>query len=461
MKRYFEYLLQKNKKIICIILVLFLILNSVIMATQLPSLAKISFNDCLGTMCFSIFALVIACYLFPILIMQKYMNISSVDMVYSFPLKKHKLILSEVLFNWLILFIPYIITCLIGIMLSVSLSDYIRLHLMLACFEASVICSMLYLFNIFILSKCNSIRDALIIEGLYFIVFVLLALTVPRFFAENSISWQVYGIIYQNISDIMNYLSPLRALFSLGNMNHLLLIIIVYLVYSGVLIIAIMKSIQYRKAENSGGISDSILTYSLAVNLITVLLLLSSAAGDFINVNIFLYLAIFVCYCGINFIAQRNFKIKIRHIVLFILCIAISYMARYAYIHSGCFNEIYAYKPYLESNVSEKVGIEYNVFSNSGENIRFDLSSKLNSMADIKVVAKQIHEMLIKDYLNQDNQLNLDNYTGNRVTITYINSKSKDKKIKFDYEISDTQLKKIKELISENNLDVQSEIIKY
>lgn len=452
MKKYLKYLLLKNKKLFIILIVLFIVVHPLFILNNILGQHLKLFNEMRAH---SIIALLIVMFLaliIPVIMQKKQMEIRGTDVLYSLPMKQEKRIYTEIIYGWLLIFIPYIISCLLTTMIIVN---YIKTDAVLLCsffVYYVIIASAWYLFNTFIISKCNSIRDAIIVEGLYLLVLFLLYIQPSNFFTINSISQEVANIMVNKSQILFEFISPINAIIALNYQNAGWMVAIVNIMYCVILLWLIKMSIKRKQAEKSEGISDSRILYPLALFLI-IFIMLTSTASNYNDNGIALIncLFLFLCYIIGNFIAQRKFKVKVRHVILFIGSIAFSFVLKSIYIQTGCFEGAYSYQHIKNA---DKIYVAYSLYE-TGEDNQYDLSEYNlsgydDSLDNILNASLKVQDKLVDEYKKRENESSRFISNG-YLNVQYFQSKNEEVQV-YSYAISYSDAQEIKRVFNEYDL---------
>lgn len=447
MKKYLDYLLQKNKRLFVIFTALFMVVHSLSLLLYISEDTYIHrFGDNLNNArSFSIAAIIILVILInimPVMIQKKQMNLNSADLIYSIPIKREKCLFVEIIYGWIVVFVPFITSCIL-VLLIMSMSISVNLVLLTSYFiYCIIVTSAWYLFNVFIVSKCNSIRDSFIIEVLYLLIFILILTQFSTFFYANSINEEVASVVFGKWNYVIEFLSPINGLIAQNFSDNKWILSIAYLIYCVLFLLLINKSIKNKQAEKSGDISESKLLYPLTLNLIIIIILISSVnfmVTEAVDLKYLVFL--FICYITGNFIAQRQFKIRVKHILLFIVCIAISYTFRYVYIQSACFNEAYSYR---EIKNVDKIYITYTLYGYY-ENPTYDLIGMDENLDVVKEVTLKLQDGFVKNY-KENNATMTDLSKDGYIKIQYIHRGKVTTLQEYTYDIVASDVQKIKRL---------------
>lgn len=352
MKNYFTYLIKNNKNIILFIAVLFLLLHSFITISFQFTYLNVDMEvfDCRILSIGAILLLLILVYVFPLVLHKQYLKTSSADMYYALAMRKETQSLIHVAYGWTIVFVPFLVSCVINLLL-IQTSMEVRMQYMLYYVLMLVVASALYLWNTYLVFKCNSQKDALIVLAMYFFIFFIVWIRLYAFVSANTFAF-IPGFMEAKLNHLSLFtmlFSPI-AIFTSSNITQFLatdawIIIAAYFIYNIIFALLVYRAAKAKQAEDVGAITNAKITYPFALSAIVVILLLTSLNGYSTTMTIAsLYIFLFIAYIGVNLIAQRDFKIKVRHILMFVLSIVISFAIRFVYIESDAFNLALQYK---------------------------------------------------------------------------------------------------------------------
>lgn len=459
MKDYLKYLLRDNRKLLLILIVLFIVIHPLVAIAQLintPDLFAygVSGHECITPSIIALIALVTMAMVIPIVIQQKRVQLKGVDQLYSLPISRQKLMLTELIYGWIIVFVPFIVSCVLEVVLIGFQPIKVPLELATIFIYFIVIVTGWYSFNMFITSKCNSIKDAIIVEVLYIVIFVLLLLQLNNFSYNHSISYEVANKMNDQASDFFSFIIPVSALVITNYSIKLIAVGIVYTIYTLIFTWLTIRTVKNKKVENCGDVSDSKVLYPLALMLILFILLISNSIyNQGIVEMLSFYTFLFICYIIVNFIAQRNFKIRLRHLLLFVVSICLSYLFTYAYTQTGCFYLAYEYKDienvkrvyitYHELNEKEEIFTKLDKYYVIGEE-----ESLLNMME----VADKLQSDLVSDFKKGRHESLLKLANGSYgISFTYF---KEDKTTQvFNYELSRERLEALKRMCAKNEVE--------
>lgn len=448
MKKYLKYLLNKNKRLFVVFTVLFTIMHSLFLLLDVSESVYINrfeknIESVSSYSSLALIGLVLLIIIMPVMIQKKQMSVNGADLIYSIPMKREKRLFTEILYGWIVIFIPFIISC-IFVLFIMSMTISVNLVMLAFYFlHCVIVTSAWYFFNVFIVNKCNSIRDSFIVEVLYIVIFLLIIALITNFFSFNSITIETAGAIIQKWNNIIEFVVPISALIAKNYLDNGWILSLAYLIYSIILLVLIKKSSQNKQAEKSGDLSESKLLYPLALNLIIIIILISSVSGRFnLGTKFQYYIFLFICYIVGNFVAQRRFKVKVKHILLFIVCITISYIFRYAYIQTACFNEAYSYR---EIKNVDKIYITYTLHGNY-ENQTYDLIGMEENLDIVMDVSVKIQDEFVKEYKESNGVPAQKFHDDGIIRFQYIHKDKKTIVQEYTYDISARDVQKIKRL---------------
>lgn len=115
------------------------------------------------------------CYIIPISNNAYLMKKNTIDYYYSLPITRRTILNINLLVGYLKIIIPFTISYIIGVIISISKVDTLNSSLFINFYFCLVIYSLaLYLFNSFIASRANTVVDSVIFVILYSFVFILI-----------------------------------------------------------------------------------------------------------------------------------------------------------------------------------------------------------------------------------------------------------------------------------------------
>lgn len=315
-----------------------------------------------------------------------------------------------------------------------------------------------YLFNCYISCKCNSLRDAIIVEILYLTIFILFLIQIGDFFYAYSINYHVANNVGVKAGYILQFASPITALITIQAYGLLSFYLpIIYCIYGILFIIAIRISIRNRKSEDCGSVSESKILYSLPLSIILIILLITYITPYYSYESVFgIYLFLFICYLCVCFIAQRNFKLRGYHILMFVICVLFSISLRLVYIKTACFTFAYQYRNMQDT---KEIRMELNTFNYDEENMEPLLEyvdSSEETLKNIKEATLKIQDYLVQEYV-EGRGVNRYFIRGNDegyVSVMYANGDVKDNEIQeFKYYLNEENIARMNAILEEHHIE--------
>lgn len=411
-KTYLKHLLKRNKKLIIIQFLILITLycysninpftNNIYLYMRLFGL-----KDIINTY---LYACVI---IYPIYLISKNYKQNGCDLNLSLPITKEKRYLNELIFGWIIIFIPYIIWIFLN-----YFTGYLRVetlnsvHILFRSMLIILPMTVIFLLNCLISIKSNHLFDAILIVITSNLAIFILPYTLDVFFSNNSI-----GSSLSVISDyIFNYdilsVEPLHFasfLFLLicpyqfirvllyGQFDmYMLMAIALYLMMVVLLLFLNLITYRNKKSEDYGSKKHNKYMYSSIICLITFMILLLVISQSKLNVVCIWLVTIFCFYIGTFCLAERNISISFKKILVYLLLIACTIIFRITYVYTygfGCFHDYRSIEEVEKITISTSYGIM--VPSND---IRYD-KEKLQRLNEELLV---IQDELVEKYRNNN-----------------------------------------------------------
>lgn len=359
-KMYLKHLLKKNKKLV---MIQFLILIALYCYVNInPFSNNIFIHMGLFGLKDIIKLYLYACVMiYPIYLIAKNYKQNGIDFHLSLPITKEKRYRNELMFGWLIIFIPYLTWILIN-HISVNLyiesqsGDSALLRYLLIIFPTTLI----FLLNCLIAIKSNHLFDAVTIIIITNLIIFIFPYVFDIFFSMNSTgrSLSVVSDVYFNNNRIytesINFTSFLFLLIGpyqfvrnlmYGEFNmYMLMSIIIYVMMIVVLLFLNLITYKNKKSEDFGTKKSNRYIYSSIICLITFMfLLLVISQARWIVLCIWL-VSIFCFYIASFCIAERKISISIKKILVYLLLIACAITFRITYVYTHGFERLHSYR---------------------------------------------------------------------------------------------------------------------
>lgn len=124
MKKYLTYLLLKNRTLGIVLTILFFFVHPIWIIAVSMNGNQLAIEETFYLRNLSMFAimlLIIVIHVIPLIILRKQMSIRGSDLIHSLPIKKEIRTFTEIIGGWLICFIPFILSCLCVLLLTIKL----------------------------------------------------------------------------------------------------------------------------------------------------------------------------------------------------------------------------------------------------------------------------------------------------------------------------------------------------
>lgn len=413
-KNYFRYLLKKNKKLI---IVQFLILIALYCYSNINLR---TYNNYLLVVFFGlkdfIKVYLYACVIiYPIYLISKNYKQNGNDINLSLPITKEKRYLNELIFGWLIIFIPYLIWILVnhitGYLYIESQSvDSALLRYVLIILPTTLI----YLLNCLIAIKSNSLFGAVTIIILTNLIILILPYVFEIFFSANSTgkSLSVINNLYFNnhnsriYTESINFASFLFLLICpyqlfknliYGQFDlYMLMSIIIYFMMIVILLFLNLITYKNKKSEDYGSKKHNKYMYSSIICLISFMILLLVISQSRLNVVCIWLVTIFCFYIGTFCLAERNISISFKKILVYLLLITCAITFRISYVYTRGFGSLHSYRSIEEiENIIIYMGDENLKLS---DDVRYDKKQKENVQAELI----NIQDELVDKYCDEN-----------------------------------------------------------
>lgn len=363
-RRYFKYLLKKNKKLLLVLSTLATVLYCSSLLTTQDSYfitQGIGLTRLLSLNLSKIY-LIGFVIVYPVYMHIKNYKQNGNDLVLSIPISKEKRYLCELVVGWILLVIPYIIIILLTYLMNNNyLYTISRFRMLILNLLILLPITMLYLLNQLIAMKSNNLVDVIILIVTLSLIFYLLPSVMMSFFDNNSNGFNYYSLSYgaktamisiSLVMLILSLFSPFEAIDLLGiymqsegaNIIMLILILCVfYIIYIVFLMFLNLIGYRNKKSEDYGGKTTSRIGYPVVIFLTTfILITVANTQNNFILACIG-YVIIFCIFMSAYFIYQRKIYISLKNVVFFFMIIIFSLSLRSVYVYTYGFNTWMSY----------------------------------------------------------------------------------------------------------------------
>lgn len=413
-KNYFKYLLKKNKKLI---IVQFLVLIALYCYSNINPW---SYNSYL-LMGFFVLKDFIKVYLYacviiyPIYLTSKNYKQNGNDINLSLPITKEKRYLNELIFGWLIIFIPYLIWILVN-----HITGYLYIESqfgdtsLLKYFLIILPTTLIFLLNCLIAIKSNSLFDAITVIILTNVIIIVLPYVFDIFFSANSTgkSLSVINELYFNnhnnkiYTESINFVSFLFLLICpyqlyrnliYGQFDlYMLMSIIAYFMMIVILLFLNLIAYKNKKSEDYGSKKHNKYMYSSIIFLITFMLLLLVVSQSRLIVVCIWLVTIFSFYIGTFCLAERNISISVKKILVYLLLITCAITFRMSYVYTRGFGYLHSYRSIEE--IENIIIYMSDKTLKLSDDVRYDKQQKENIQAELI----NIQDELIDKYCNEN-----------------------------------------------------------
>ena len=456
-KAYLESLVNDNKKLNYSILVILLLSFPIVNVFGIMQPYN-TYESSVVELKFMYIALTILTLILPVYNLRRFQSKKSGDTYYALPITRKSIITTILVYTALQIIIPFTISYAIGMIIMCGIVDMVMVLGLLITTIINII--ILLIINMFIVEKCNTTIDSIIILIGYHSLVLLIIIALDSFISNNLIS----GNILFDISILSNNfsISPYNVLIGFQQyftykMQPIFYNfdepapIILFVIYSVVAIIAyklLVKSFKNRQAENCDSLTNNKWTYPFIINACTICFIMQ------INFNNGLHNILFpiTILLGLNFIglfiSQRSFKLNKKVLVTFAIVFSFCFgFTKIAYA-TEFFNIANSFEG-RESHVSIYFdqNVDYMVSDNEEMDTHYRYEIDFNQ--DVLTLLEQLQYEIVDDYYaNVEYEYIFDEYYKNqRIQIDYVYENSRDM---YMYEVSveqyDTLLNELEKL---------------
>lgn len=427
-----QYIKSHKRLLVILMIVLYLMMipdflpSQIILAILSMFLENWMYNDDGSTLYVCMTCIMALAFLLPLYQFRFMMKRDSCDLYMSLPIKRSRLFYVHYVIGAIVLVLStsiFIFFCLV-LNIHYPMSSFIHFQMLSFMIGIEILGVALYTFYCWLMMKCNSLLDAIMVSLTYTIL-PLLAVLAIRIFANR-----IYGMILissvwdmTNVTDFIwgigNFVSPVLAMRSLVTFmlqgSRLLIsgYTITFYVWLSVvywILLALMlyrlgrTSFVNRKGENSERKTDSFMTYPVLVPLIMFMLLLC-----FGTENMAISLILLVLYLCICFFAQRKIKFTIGMIVRYVALFACIAGLTRLLVQTHVFDSVYEIPPvetiaYVDMQIIHKeneiVTEEHGSYYNQTLYEQYELPEAYSDEKSIKTLTNGIE--LLLDYANKD-----------------------------------------------------------
>lgn len=374
MKKYINYLYRSKKA-----LTLFILLAQVTIyvSVLLTTCSAKSVSGISGMYCFAWALATALSFVLPFLFLHFVNNKKALDVYMTLPLDRKTMILTNIIYMFVLIVIPQIIFGIINVMFfKLAVSMMLRGTLIIIIYSLVLI-----IFNTGIYLIGNNMIDCqLILIGYSSLPFVI-NLVFSAFNSSMVVGIDVYNQTPINcislIGTSINYLTNMFQSLYLDYVgtDYSLALILCLIGYLLIGLYSIKKNFLDRKMERAESISDNFFGYRLLINVIFACLILAitlSFAARYTIANVLTncivwYITLIILYIITTFIYKRKFELKPLSIIYIVLTIVLSNgFAKISYDNEG-FGLSYEY----DHNPINMMVNGYGVIKENGEILQY------------------------------------------------------------------------------------------
>lgn len=271
-------------------------------------------------------ALVILCYIVPVVQNSYLMNKKSVDTYYAMPISRRALMNTKLLTGLIVTIVSYTIVYYLGVMImaikfpEMLLINYIPLYFITVILGISI-----YVFNFFIASRANTMADAAFFIILYTFGLWLVILTIMTPLEELNLKWlesfeyESY-ILFAPFIEVGNYfndliISPLKSsLFMSPSPSIPAAVVTVVLGCLGLVGLELLA--PKKQAEQAEEISNDIFGYKVLTPMYFLCMIIVFLNPMFSSASIFYVGISIITYLVLNIIRYRKFKLPVKSYII-------------------------------------------------------------------------------------------------------------------------------------------------
>lgn len=432
-KSYARQYITSHKRLLVILMVVLLLMmipdflpSQIILVILSIFLENWMYNDDGSILYVCMTCIMALAFLLPLYQFRFMMKRDSCDLYMSLPIKRSRLFYVHYVIGAIVLVLSTSIVSFFCLMLNISypMSSFIHFQMIPFMIGIEILGVALYTFYCWLMMKCNSLLDAIMVSLTYTIL-PLLAVLAIRIFANR-----IYGMILissvwdmTSVTDFIwgigNFVSPVLAMRSLvtfmlqGSRLFISGYTITFYVWLSVvywILLALMlyrlgrTSFVNRKGENSERKTDSFMTYPVLIPLIMLMLLLCFGTESMV-----ISLILFVLYLCMCFFAQRKIKFTMGMIVRYVALFACITGLTRLLVQTHVFDTVYEIPPvetiadvdmqitYLENEIFND---EHSSSINQIVREEYQLPNAYSDEENIKTLINGIE--LLLDYANKD-----------------------------------------------------------
>lgn len=392
-KRYFNYLLQNNKR-------MFLILTFIGFIVFPFNSFLFGFYTFYQLYAYTVI-LTVAVFILPVVNYKFLYKSNSVDVYFNLPLTRKQLFTHTYVLSVIELVGPYLLNVVIG-MLMVRRFELLPTAVFIVLITSVGLVALLSI-NILITVKSNSLIDALICSGVYSVIggilFYAFMFFLSRYvYARELFDFAEYAKYLIFLMSGFNYTFDYSFLgIEFANIDYIYLIYQVAII--GLTYIYALYSFIHRNVEDAGQVSNSRRLYHtlIPIGTLSIMLVATYEFGLGDEMKIFGLAILFIIYLIANFIHHRDLKFRTKYIVIYLSLLLLVNVLGVVIKSTRGF-----YLSYMMPKNYDHLTVNYNFHFNDGY-IRIEDPYKTPSRYDYDVTVKdrklvnELQKLMLKE----------------------------------------------------------------
>lgn len=346
---YFKYLLHTNRNLLTVLLVVcFLVYPFMIFFVDRQLMHSQALNGCI----WYCFVIMILTFCIPIYMQNKRLKKRSVDTFYALPIKKEKMVRTEIFFGLFLIFIPWILNYFLGIgqywIKEGSWAFGNEFLILAVCLLYGFV---QYSINYFLVGKCNNILDGIITViaygGLPLVIFIVAnafvdanTVGIRSYDVINFANMSVYGAMYSLVYYFANVLRYSGAVlhFPIGSFFAGVQILLGILAY-----MKACKDYVVKPLEEAEQKTTSIWSYRFLIPVNCLLYLSLATYNNGIPWVVVVSVLVFLGYLTATFVSNREIRISSKSVLLFAVILIGMNLFTYVFRENRAFglNEVF------------------------------------------------------------------------------------------------------------------------
>ena len=456
-KAYLESLIKDNKKLNLGILVILLLAFPIINVIGIIQPYN-DYESAVVELHLIYTAIVILTIILPVYNIRKFQSKKSGDTYYALPITRKSIITTILVYTTLQIIIPFTISYAIGMIIMCGIVDMIMVLGLLVVTIIMVI--IILIVNMFIVEKCNSTIDSIIILIGYHYLSLLIINAIQSFIRNNlnsgnnlfdiPICKYNFGISpYNVLIDFQQYFTyKMQPIYYNFDEPAPIMLFVIYSVIAIVVYKLLIKSFTNRQAENCDSLTNNKWTYQFIINACTICFIMMINFNNGLN-NIVIPIAILLTlnYIGM-FISQRSFKLNKKVLITFAIVFSACFgFSKIAYA-TEFFNIANSFEG-RETPVTIYFDQNFDYMLSDNEEMDTHYAYEIDFNQDVLTLLEQLQYEIVDDYYaNVEYEYIFDEYYKNQhIQIDYVNENSR---AMYMYEVSveqyDTLLNELEKL---------------